>query len=119
MPKLQFEEDSVGEMCRIALKLAARLCSGNEALLLDNEHTMVSIPEDTIKNVKEKAGNPGTVEEIMNYLKYDPWAIRWAEGLCEATAGTDDEHLFSACKERLLRKLAERIREVIITNEQG
>jgi len=111
MVELEFTKKSIGELCPIALKLAARLCADTEGLLLDGEHTMVSVPAEVIRNVKEKAGNPGTVEEIMNYLRIDPWASAWAEGLCKATVGEEDKTMFERCKERLLRHLAERIKE--------
>ena len=109
MTKLEFTEKSMEELCPIALKLAARLCTGSKGIMLDDEHTMVSVPGEVIERVKTNAGNPGTIEEIVNFLKYDPWASHWAEGMCSMF--TESESELERCKERMLRRLAERIRE--------
>jgi hypothetical protein len=109
MAKIEFMEKSIKDLCPIALKLATVLCSGTDALQLD-EHTLVTVPSDVVEKVKEHAGNPGTIEEIMEYLRIDPWATGWAEGICERAVGRDSPY-FDDCVNRMLRKLAEDMRE--------
>jgi len=110
MVELEFTKSSVKDLCPIALRLAAVLCSGQEAVLMDKEHTMVAVPKEVIEHVKSKAGNPGTMEEIMSVLKELDWSRNWAEGLCSVAVGRDSPY-FNECVDRMIRKLAENIRE--------
>jgi len=97
-------------MCPIAIKLAARLCSGQRAVTLHDDHTMISIPESVVENAKARAGNPGTIEELVAFLKEEPWASNWAKGMCRVAVGEDNPG-FDECVERMLRTLAERMKE--------
>ena len=110
MVKLEFVETSLKELCPIALKLAATLCAGQEAVTLHDDNTMVAIPQEVIDKVKTHAGNPGTVEEIVAFLREEPWASGWAKGMCRVAVGEDSPY-FQQCVDRMLELLAERIRE--------
>ncbi|MCD6524258.1 MAG: hypothetical protein J7K48_04590 [Thermococcus sp.] len=110
MPELEFTKTSIDEMCPIAIKLAAKLCSGQRAVTLHDDHTMISVPESVVENAKAKAGNPGTVEELVAFLKEEPWASNWARGMCRVAVGEDSPG-FDECVERMLRTLAERMKE--------
>jgi len=110
MSKLEFTETSVKDLCPIAIKLAATLCANQRALTLHDDHTMVSVPNEVVEKVKAHASNPGTIEEIVAFLREEPWASHWAKGMCRVAVGEDSPY-FDSCVERMLRKLAERIKE--------
>lgn len=110
MAELEFIDKSAKELCPIAIKLAAALCSDRETTLLHDENTMIAIPKHVVEKVKANASNPGTVEEIVSFLKEEPWARGWAEGMCRVAVGEDNPG-YDECVERMLRKLAERMKE--------
>jgi len=115
MVELEFTKKSMKDLCPIALKLATILCEGSEAINVD-ENTHVVVPQEVIERTRENAGNPGTIEEIMEYLRVDPWASRWAEGMCEVAVGRDSPY-FDDCVNRMLRKLAEEIQSRVAKKE--
>ena len=99
------------KMCLLALDLAAYLCGDRTAVLLDGEHTMVSVPNEVIEEVKKRAGNPGTLEERVKVLRELEWSYNWAVGMCKLTH-PDWETLPASerekCINRMLEVLAER-----------
>jgi len=91
-------------LCEMALDLAMSLC-GDRKLVMLNDHTAVSVPSEVIEKVKEKAGNPSTIEERMKFLR------DWAVGMCKLTHPDWDtlpESEKEKCINTMLRVLAER-----------
>ena len=115
MVELKFTKESIKELCPIALKLAQALCSDVETVDLD-EHTLLTVPSDVYEDLVANAGNPADIDEIMEYLRVDPWASKWAEGICEVAVGRDSPY-FDTCVDRMLKKLAIKIHEKMAGSE--
>jgi len=100
-----------GGSCKLALELANRLCGDRKIAELDDGSTAISIPKEVIEEVKEKAGNPGSIEERMKVLRELDWSQNWARGMCELTHpnwNTLSEEEKKRCINSMLRILAER-----------
>ena len=98
------------DLCRIALELATNLCGDRKLITLD-DNTVISVPSEVIEKVKEKAGNPGTIEERMKFLRELDWSYNWAVGMCKLTHPDWDtlpESEKEKCINNMLRILAER-----------
>lgn len=107
MAELEFTKKG---LCPIAIKLASALCSGSTAMMLDEENTMVSVPNNVIDRVKAEAGNPGTIDEILKVLRAEKWATDWARGMCKLLSEKSEGEEYQRCVDRLLRHLAEKIK---------
>jgi len=86
------------------------LC-GDRKLVMLNDHTAINVPSEVIEKVKEKAGNPSTVEERMKFLRELDWSYNWAVGMCKLTHPDWDtlpESEKEKCINTMLRVLAER-----------
>lgn len=99
-------------LCRIALDLATALCGDKKLVILDDGHTAISVPQEVIEKVKKKAGNPGTLEEKVKFLKELDWSYNWAKGMCKLVHGPEwdrmSEREKEKCIEHMLTVLAER-----------
>jgi len=98
-------------LCSIALDLAMALCGDRKLVMLDDGHTAISVPKEVIEKVKEKAGNPGTLEEKIKFLRELDWSYNWAVGMCKLVHPDWDELPESEkekCINTMLRVLAER-----------
>ena len=99
-------------LCTIALDLATSLCGNKKLVMLDDGHTVISVPNEVIEEVKEKAGNPGTLEERIKFLRELDWSYNWAVGMCKLLHGPEWDTLPRSekeeCIDRMLRVLAER-----------
>jgi len=103
--------DEKKNLCSIALDLATALCGNKKLVMLDDGHTAISVPGEVIEKVKEKAGNPSTVEERIKFLKELDWSYNWATGMCKLTHPDWDtlpESEKEKCINTMLRVLAER-----------
>jgi len=105
-------EEKGRNLCAIALDLATSLCGNKKLVMLDDGHTAISVPGEVVEKVKEKAGNPGTVEERIKFLKELDWSYNWAKGMCKMVHGPDwdrmSEYQKNKCIDRMLEVLAER-----------
>jgi len=99
-------------LCRLALDLATSLCGNKKLVILDDGHTAISVPQEVIEKVKKKAGNPGTLEEKVKFLKELDWSYNWARGMCKLVHGPEwdkmSEREKEKCIEHMLTVLAER-----------
>ena len=104
--------DEKKNLCSIALDLATALCGNKKLVMLDDGHTAISVPGEVIEKVKEKVGNPGTVEERIKFLKELDWSYNWAKGMCKMVHGPEwdrmSEYQKNKCIDRMLEVLAER-----------
>jgi len=104
-------EEKGRNLCEMALDLATSLCGNRKLVMLDNGHTAVSVPSEVIEKVKEKAGNPSTIEERIKFLRELDWSYNWAVGMCKLTHPDWDtlpESEKEKCINTMLRVLAER-----------
>ena len=103
-------EEKGRNLCEMALDLAMSLC-GDRKLVMLNDHTAISVPSEVIEKVKEKAGNPSTIEERIKFLRELDWSYNWAVGMCKLTHpdwDTLQESEKEKCINTMLRVLAER-----------
>jgi len=99
-------------LCTIALDLATSLCGNKKLVMLDDGHTAVSVPREVVEEVKKKAGNPGTLEEKIKFLRELDWSYNWAKGMCKMVHGPEwdrmSEYEKNKCIDRMLEVLARR-----------
>ena len=104
--------DEKKNLCTIALDLATALCGNKKLVMLDDGHTAVSVPQEVVEEVKKKAGNPGTIEEKIKFLRGLDWSYNWAKGMCKMVHGPEwdrmSEYEKNKCIDRMLEVLARR-----------
>ena len=104
--------DEKKNLCTIALDLATALCGNKKLVMLDDGHTAVSVPQEVVEEVKKKAGNPGTIEEKIKFLRELDWSYNWAKGMCKMVHGPEwdrmSEYEKNKCIDRMLEVLARR-----------